>query len=113
MELQIHIVDDWKKHYHDNIGETELASQSNTGVGDKSLVISRKNKMQSNNSFKQQLVWLKKTERIIQENINLFIEGLQEEGIVIPNVFIFNLLIKNDRWFIAEKNSQIIFEVEH
>jgi len=113
IELQINIVDDWKKHYSDNIEDTEMASQSSLDVlCDKGLALNEKNKAPEDYSFRQQLVWLKDTERIIRANIDLFVEGLQEEGIMIPNEFIFNLLIRNDRWFIAEKNSQIIFEVE-
>lgn len=96
MSIQITIVDDWKKHYSSSDTIKALKQQNKTAEG---------------NFSHQQLILLKRAEETIRENIELFIGGLQEEDMPIPSDFVFNLLIKDERWFITEKNSQIIFEV--
>lgn len=96
MSIQITIVDDWKKHYSNSDTIKALKQQNKTAEG---------------NFSHQQLILLKRAEETIRENIELFIGGLQEEDMPIPSDFVFNLLIKDERWFITEKNSQIIFEV--
>jgi hypothetical protein len=89
-KLQINIVDNWKKHLADGVRGKELGSDIEN---------------------EDQLRSLSKAEKVIRDNIDLFIEGLKEEGIPIPDEFNFNLLIEDDRWFIAEHNCQIIYEV--
>lgn len=113
LELQITIVDDWKKYYLESNQGKALEIQNESDCCKDSLAKGENNKKSAGGFFHQQLTLLIRVEETIRENIQLFIEGLEEEGMLIPGDFVFKLLIKNDRWFIAEKNSQIVFEVDH
>lgn len=110
-KLKIQLIEDWDTYYFTKSGTSTSQVEKNTLVNDVHSVTAKNEKFQLDDFYRERLAILKKTESTIINNISLFIEGLQEEGHSIPDELIFNLLHQNDQWYITEKNSQIVFEV--